>query len=72
MSKKSYRPLKVRELFRGMEIPETQYRAFRRLIKEMLAEVDWKAISTHGVKIVLILVLAYSFVRRSWGVGLGD
>jgi ribonuclease R len=38
MSKKSYRPLKVRELFRGMNIPETQYRTFRRIIKEMLAE----------------------------------
>jgi ribonuclease R len=38
MSKKSYRPLKVRELFKGMEIAETQYRPFRRIIKEMLAD----------------------------------
>jgi len=38
MSKKSYRPVKIRELFRGMNIPETQYRTFRRLIKELLAE----------------------------------
>lgn len=38
MSKKSYRPLKVRELFKGMGIPEIQYRTFRRTVKEMLAE----------------------------------
>lgn len=38
MSKKSYRPVKIRELFRGMKIPETQYGTFRRLIREMLAE----------------------------------
>jgi ribonuclease R len=38
MSQKSYRPLKLRELFKGMKIEETEYRTFRRTIKEMLAD----------------------------------
>jgi len=38
MSKKSYRPLKARELFSGIKIAEAEYRSFRRVIKEMLAD----------------------------------
>ncbi|KPL02838.1 MAG: hypothetical protein AMJ90_04625 [candidate division Zixibacteria bacterium SM23_73_2] len=38
ISEKTYRPLKIRELARAMGIDETKYRAFRRMVKELLME----------------------------------
>lgn len=38
MAEKAYRPLKIRELAKGMEIPEEHYRAFRRTVRAMLQE----------------------------------
>ena len=34
---KSYRPLRIRELAKGLEVPENEYRAFRRLVKDLMA-----------------------------------
>ena len=36
MAEKAYRPLKIRELAKGMKIPEENYRSFRRTIRLML------------------------------------
>lgn len=38
MAEKAYRPLKIRELAKGMKIPEEYYRAFRRTVRSMLQE----------------------------------
>jgi len=38
MAEKAYRPLKIRELAKGMKIPEEHYRAFRRTVRSMLQE----------------------------------
>lgn len=38
MAEKTYRPLKVRELAKGMKIPEEYYRVFRRTVRAMLQE----------------------------------
>jgi len=38
MAEKAYRPLKIRELAKGMKIPEEYYRAFRRTVRAMLQE----------------------------------
>lgn len=38
MAEKAYRPLKIRELAKGMKIPEEHYRAFRRTVRSMLLE----------------------------------
>lgn len=38
VSSKSYRPLRIRELAKGLKVPESEYRSFRRLVKELLAD----------------------------------
>jgi ribonuclease R len=38
MSEKSYRPLKTRELAKGMGVKDTEYGTFRRIIKELIRE----------------------------------
>ena len=38
VSSKSYRPVRVRELAKGLKIPESEYRAFRKLVRELLKE----------------------------------
>jgi ribonuclease R len=38
MAEKAYRPLKIRELAKGMKIPEEHYRVFRRTVRSMLQE----------------------------------
>ncbi|MCJ7458177.1 MAG: ribonuclease R [candidate division Zixibacteria bacterium] len=38
MADKAYRPLKIRELAKGMKIPEEYYRALRRTVRSMLQE----------------------------------
>lgn len=38
ISSKSYRPLRIRELARGLQVPEKEYRSFRRLVKDSIAE----------------------------------
>jgi len=38
MAEKAYRPLKIRELAKGMKISEEYYRAFRRTVRSMLQE----------------------------------
>lgn len=38
ISAKSYRPVRVRELARGLNVPETEYRAFRRLVKQLVKD----------------------------------
>ena len=38
MAEKAYRPLKIRELAKGMRVPEENYRSFRRTIRAMLQD----------------------------------
>ena len=38
ISSGSYRPLKIRELAKGLAVPETEYRAFRRLVRKLIAD----------------------------------
>ncbi len=38
ISARSYRPLRIRELARGLKVPEPEYRRFRRLIKDLIAD----------------------------------
>jgi len=38
ISSKSYRPVRIRELARGLKVPETEYRSFRRLVKQLIKD----------------------------------
>jgi len=38
ISSKSYRPLRIRELARGLKVSESEYRSFRRLVKDLIAD----------------------------------
>jgi len=38
IAEKAYRPLKIRELAKGMRVPEDSYGSFRRVIRSMLRE----------------------------------